>query len=174
MNINLRPFPILTTERLTLRKLTVQDADEVFHLRSDNKVNACLDRKPATTIQDAKDFIKKIENTLQNMEGVYWAITFNTNEILIGTICYYNFDLENNIAEIGYELNPTYHGQGIMQEAIKKVIDYGFEAMQLYAITAFPRIDNESSIKLLKRNDFEINNDESLEENYAMYVLKRI
>lgn len=171
MNINLRPFPMLITERLTLRKLTIQDADEVFHLRSDEKVNACLDRKPATTIQDAKDFIKKIENTLQNMEGVYWAITFNTNETLIGTICYYNLDLENNIAEIGYELRSLYHGQGIMQEAVKKVIDYGFEVMQLNSITAFPRMDNKMSIKLLKRNGFEL--DKAVEDNYAMYILKR-
>jgi len=174
MNINLLPFPSLTTERLTLRKLTVQDADEVFHLRSDEKVNACLDRKPATTIQDAKDFIHKIENTLQNMEGVYWAITFNTNETLIGTICYYNLNLENNIAEIGYELNPTHHGQGLMQEALKKVIDYGLEVMQLNAITAFPRVDNESSIKLLKRTGFKLDNNEPVEDNYAMYVLKTV
>ena len=174
MNINLRPFPILTTERLTLRKLTVQDADEVFHLRSDNKVNAYLDRKPAATIQDAKDFIKKIETNLQNMDSVYWAITFNTDETLIGTIGYWNFDPEHNIAEIGYELRSPYHGQGLMREAIKKVIAYGFEVMQLDAITAFCRIDNEGSIKLLKHNGFELDNVEPVEDNYAMYVLKRV
>ncbi|OKS87835.1 GNAT family N-acetyltransferase [Mucilaginibacter polytrichastri] len=173
MNINLSPFPTLTTERLTLRKLNTKDADAIFYLRSNNIVNAHLDRAPAKTIQEAKDFIQKIKKILQNQEGVYWAIALNTNDTLIGTICYYNFDLENNIAEIGYELNPTYHGQGIMQEAIKKVIDYGFETMQLNAITAFPRIDNQSSIKVLNRNGFELNANEPAEDNYAVYVLKR-
>ncbi len=174
MNINLRPFPILSTERLTLRKLNVQDAEEILHLRSDEKVNAYLDRSPATTIQDAKDFIKKIETNLQHMDSVYWAITFNTDETLIGTIGYWNFDLEHNIAEMGYELRSPYHGQGLMQEAIKKVIDYGVEVMQLDAITAFCRVDNENSIKLLKRSGFELDNDEPVEDNYAMYVLKHI
>jgi ribosomal-protein-alanine N-acetyltransferase len=179
MNINLRPFPTLTTERLILRKLNIQDADEIMYLRSNDNVNAYLDRDKAITIQDAKDFIKKIENILQNQEGAYWAITLNTNETLIGTICYYNFDLKNNIAEIGYELNPAYHGQGMMQEAIKKVIDYGFEVMQLDAITAFPRIDNESSVKLLKRNWFKLEPDfeflnEHVGDHHAIYVLKRV
>ncbi|WCT11341.1 GNAT family N-acetyltransferase [Mucilaginibacter jinjuensis] len=171
MNINLHPFPILTTERLTLRKLNEKDADAIFRLRSDNIVNAYLDREPAASIQDAKNFIQKIESILQNQQGVYWAIALNTNDTLIGTICYYNFDLENNVAEIGYELSPVYHGQGIMQEAIEKVIRYGFEVMQLNSITAFPRMDNENSIKLLKRNRFEL--DEAVEDNYAVYVLKR-
>jgi len=174
MNINLSPFPTLTTKRLILRKLDIRDSDEIFYLRSNDQVNAYIDREPATTIRDAKDFIKKIENVLQNKEGVYWAITLNTNDRLIGTICYYNFDLENDIAEIGYELNPSYHSHGIMQEAIKKVIDYGFDVMQLNAITALPRIDNESSVKLLKRNSFELDNDGAAEDNYAMYILMRV
>jgi ribosomal-protein-alanine N-acetyltransferase len=176
MNINLSPFPKLTTERLVLRKLSDKDSDEIFFLRSNDQVNTYIDRDKAEIIQDAKDFIKKIENTLQNKTGVYWAITLNTNDRLIGSICYYNFDLENNIAEIGYELNPSYHGRGIMLETIKKVIDYGFDVMQLNAITALPRIDNESSIKLLKRTGFGmdadyLNGDEG--DDYAVYVLKR-
>jgi ribosomal-protein-alanine N-acetyltransferase len=170
MNINLQPFPTLATERLTLRELNVQDAEEVFQLRSDDKVNAYIDRTPATSIQDAKDFIKKIEDNVQQMKSVYWAITLNTNKTLIGTTGYWNFDLERNIAEIGYELRSPYHGQGLMQEALKKVIAYGFEVLQLNAITAFCRVDNESSIKLLKRTGFKLDNDEPV----AMYVLKRV
>jgi ribosomal-protein-alanine N-acetyltransferase len=178
MNIHLSPFPTLTTERLILRKLNIQDGDEIMYLRSNDQVNAYIDRDKAITIQDAKDFIKKIENTLQNREGVYWAITFNTNDTLIGTICYYNFDLENNIAEVGYELNPSYHGQGVMQEAINKVIEYGFDVMGLNVMTAFPRIDNESSVKLLKRNGFEQDAEyeylnEHAGDGYAIYVLKK-
>jgi ribosomal-protein-alanine N-acetyltransferase len=178
MIININPFPTLTTERLILRKLNIQDSDEVLYLRSNDQVNAYVDRDKALTIQDAEDFIKKIENTLQNKDGVYWAITLSTNDTLIGTICYWNFDLENNIAEIGYELNPGYHRQGIMQEAIKKVIGYGFDIMELNVITAFPRIDNESSVKLLKRNGFELDADyeylnEHAGDGYAIYVLKK-
>ncbi|NCD71428.1 GNAT family N-acetyltransferase [Mucilaginibacter agri] len=170
MNINLSPFPALTTERLVLQKLSAEDANAILSLRSDDVVNTYLDRAPATSIQDARDFIQKIESTLQNKQGVYWVISLKTNDDLIGTICYYNFDLENSTAEIGYELLPQYHGKGLMQEAIEKVLTHGFEVMQLNSITAFPRMDNESSIKLLKRNGFELG--ELVEDNYAMYVLR--
>jgi ribosomal-protein-alanine N-acetyltransferase len=167
-------FPALTTERLLLRKLDIKDSEEVLNLRSDESVNAYLDREKALTIQDAKDFIIKIEHTLRDGKGFYWALALKTNNILIGTICYWGMDIEKNTAEIGYELNPKYQGQGLMQEAIEKTIDYGFQVMRLNAIIANPMITNKNSIKLLMRNGFELDaRDESgiTEDDYAMYVL---
>lgn len=179
MNINLNPFPTLETGRLTLRRLELKDSQQIFQLRADDRVNAYLDRNKAVTIQDAENFISNIERTLQNEQGLYWAIAIKPDDLLIGTICYFGLDQENNMAEIGYELNPEYHGQGFMQEAIEKVIAYGFDVMQLDTIIASPRIDNESSVKILKRNGFESdsnpaeNLNDTAESRYAMYVLKK-
>ena len=54
------PFPILKTERLTLRQLSVNDDKEIFALRSDKQVNKYIDRAPSNTIEDARKFIHKI------------------------------------------------------------------------------------------------------------------
>jgi ribosomal-protein-alanine N-acetyltransferase len=73
---------------------------------------------------------------------------------LIGTICLWNLSIEEERAEIGYELLPGYQGNGYMQEAVARVIRHGFETMQLKEIEACPRADNYSSVKLLVKNSF--------------------
>ena len=118
------PFPVIKTERLTLRQLSVNDDKEVFALRSDKQVNKYLDRQPSNTIEDARKFIHKIAETVTQNEGIYWAITLTNNDHLVGTICLFNFSNENTRAEIGYELLPAFQRQGIMQEAISKVIAF--------------------------------------------------
>ncbi len=124
--INFTPFPNLTTERLILRQVNIQDADEIFALRSDERVNEFLDRPKAKIIDDARKFIEKINDQIAKNKVIYWAITLKNDNKVIGTICYWNISTEHSKAEIGYELHPDFQGKGIMQEAIIKVIDYGW------------------------------------------------
>ncbi|MCB0476338.1 MAG: N-acetyltransferase, partial [Flavobacteriaceae bacterium] len=59
---NLKTFPILTTERLTLRQLSDSDVQEVFLLRSDALINKYLDRQPSKTLEDALKFIEQVKD----------------------------------------------------------------------------------------------------------------
>ena len=148
------PFPVLKTERLTLRQLSVNDDKEIFALRSDKQVNKYLDREPSNTIEDARKFIHKIEEVVKQNKGIYWAITLTNNDKLVGTICLFNFSNENDQAEIGYELLPAFQGQGIMQEATSKVIAFALDVIGLKAIEAYTHRENESSSKLLEKFNF--------------------
>ncbi len=152
--MSFKPFPRLTSERLVLRPLVIGDADEILFLRSDDLVNRYLDRLKSTSIEEARNFIRKIEKGIASDEWIYWAITLKNEKKLIGTICLFNISKENNSAEIGFELHPDYHGKGIMQEAFSVILAYGFERLNLDGIAAFAHADNEKSITLLKRNNF--------------------
>lgn len=154
---NFTPFPVLKTERLTLRQLASSDANEIFTLRSDSNVNKYLDRKPGTSIDDAKIFIRAINENIQKNDAVYWAITFNSADKLIGTICLFSFSDDNLKAEIGYELLPGFQGKGIMQEAISKVIDFGIQHIGLNSIEAYTHPDNQRSTRLLEKCNFKKN-----------------
>jgi ribosomal-protein-alanine N-acetyltransferase len=110
----------LKTERLTLRQLRSSDDKEIFALRSNDNVNKYLDRKPSKSIDDAKNFIQTINENIQRNDSIYWAITLNGTDKLIGTICLFDFSEDNSKAEIGYELLPDFQGKGIMQEALQK------------------------------------------------------
>src|SRR5688500_7344056 len=103
LNINFTPFPTLTTRRLTLRQLTIEDQQEIFALRSDAAINKYLDREPSRTTEDAINFIEKINNLIQNNNSIYWVITLTETKTFVGTICLFDFSEENNSCEIGYE-----------------------------------------------------------------------
>ena len=154
LNRTFTPFPVLTTERLTLRQLSVNDDKEIFALRSDKQVNKYLDRDLSNTIEDARKFIDKIVEVVKQNKGIYWAITLTTNDKLVGTICLFNFSNENDQAEIGYELLPAFQGQGIMQEATSKVIAFGLDVIGLKAIEAYTHLENKNSSRLLEKFNF--------------------
>ena len=151
---NFTPFPVLTTERLTLRQLISSDDKEIFALRSDDNVNKYLDRKPSKSIDDAKNFIQTINENIQRNDSIYWAITLNGTDKLIGTICLFDFTNDNLKAEIGYELLPDFQGKGIMQEATSKVIDFGIQHIGLNSIEAYTHSENQSSTRLLEKLNF--------------------
>ncbi|MDB5247728.1 MAG: family N-acetyltransferase [Segetibacter sp.] len=91
---------------------------------------------------------------MKNNESIIWAITQKGDTKLIGMICFWNIIKEHYRAEIGYSLLYDFQGKGIMQEAMSAIIKYGFEKMNLHSIEANVNPANESSIKLLERNDF--------------------
>jgi ribosomal-protein-alanine N-acetyltransferase len=166
---NFTPFPVLKTVRLTLRQLRGSDDNEIFALRSNDNVNKYLGRKPAKSIDDAKNFIKTIKENIQRNDSIYWAITLNGTDKLIGTICLFNFSEDHSKAEIGYELLPDFQGKGIMQEAISKVIHFGFQHVRLNSIEAYTHSENKSSTRLLEKLNFK--RDSAADENFGIFKL---
>ncbi len=159
LNRTFTPFPILTTARLTLRQLAINDEQEIFTLRSDSEINKYLDRQVSNTIDDARNFINKVNENINKNDSLYWAITLSDKNILVGTICLFSFSEENDKCEIGYELLANFQGQGIMKEAVEKVIDYAFNKIKVQKIEAFFHRDNQSSIKLLEKFSFSDSNE---------------
>lgn len=152
------PFPVLKTERLTLRQLSVNDEQAIFILRSDAEINKYLDRKRAETHDDARLFIHTVNDYVQKNASLYWAITFKGKSELLGTICLYGFSDERVQCEIGYELLPEFQRQGIMQEAADAVVDYAFNTIGVKRLEAFFHRDNQRSAKLLEKLSFSSSN----------------
>ena len=151
--INFNPFPNLTTDRLNLRQITVKDSNEFFILKSDERLLKGYDAK-AKTFEEARQFLQKLSNGIIQNEWIIWGIVLKDENKLIGSICFWNISEDKSKAEIGYELMVPWQGKGIMQEAIKVVIDYGFNNMKLDLIEAVPNPNNLKSIKLLEKNNF--------------------
>jgi ribosomal-protein-alanine N-acetyltransferase len=149
----------LTTERLTLRQLATSDEREIFNLRTDVEVNKYLDRPISNTIYDARRFIDKVSGSIERNESLYWAITLTGKNRLVGTVCLFGFSGENSKCEIGFELLPDFQGQGIMKEAVGKVIRYVFNVIRVKEIGAFVHKDNQRSVKLLEEHSFRRSNE---------------
>lgn len=147
-------FATLFTNRLQLRPLTITDCEAIFGVRSNDFVNQYLDRPACITSEDALLFIKNIQQDIIKQKCMYWAICFNRNNNLIGTICLFDFSADQQTAEIGFELLPPFQGKGYMQEALAAILTLGFEVLKIQTISAVAHIDNYPSIHLLEKNNF--------------------
>jgi ribosomal-protein-alanine N-acetyltransferase len=155
--INFTPFPNLTTERFNLRQLTNDDANELFAIRSDESVAKYLDRPLAKSIEETRQFITRINNSIVNNESIYWVINYKNDPKLIGSICLWNISEDQLTAEIGFELFPAHQGKGIMREIVPVIIKYGFENMKLQTIEGEVDPDNLKSINIMVKNGFTFN-----------------
>jgi [ribosomal protein S5]-alanine N-acetyltransferase len=152
---NFTPFPELTTDRLLLRRLTMDDAPAIFFLRSNETVLKFIGREPAASIEEAIAFIQRINTAIDTNESILWGITLRDNPTeVIGTICYWRLQPENYRTEIGYALHPGHWRKGIMKEAIQKVLEYGFETMKLHSVEARTSGDNIASGAILEATGF--------------------
>lgn len=171
-------LPILTTDRLILRGLDSTDAEALVRLRSDDEVNTYLDRPSTTTYEAVEVFIKTIQESVKRETSYYWAIISKNDSDLIGTVCYWNINVAEAKAELGYELLPMYHRKGMMTEALRSVISYGFETLKWQSITAFSRHDNIASRFLLEKVGFQEDENYKLQERedltgYSVYILTK-
>jgi ribosomal-protein-alanine N-acetyltransferase len=155
LQLNFTPFPELKTERLLLRKLEKNDANEIFFLRSNEDVLRYLGKEPAKTIAEAEEFINKINKGVDENESILWGIALLKDPpVIIGTICLWNFKKENYRGEIGYILHPSHWRKGIMKEAINCVIDYGFNVLGIHSIEALLSPGNIASSAVLESSGF--------------------
>jgi len=157
MEPSFKPFLNLFTERLSLTELQDADFEEIFLLRSNPEVYKFINRDPSR--EAALGFMKRVKEANSTRKSYYWVIRYKEQQRLLGTICLWNFSEDRLIAEIGYELLPTYHGNGVMNEALQIVVDFGFQHLELKRIEAYTNFENERSIHLLKKNNFILNPD---------------
>ena len=165
------PFPLLTTERLVLRRVTVNDDKEIFFQRSDKSMNKYVGNALAQTIDDARAWMGKIDTIIDTNEGISWGVTLKGDDKLVGGFCYWNWEKEQEKAEIGFSIYPQHQNKGLMQEILQTGLKFGFEYMGLKTIEAYTHLENAASIKVLEKSGFRFKG-MSAEGNYSVYELK--
>ena len=80
-----------------------------------------------------------------------WGIIAKDGNRLIGTCGLYTTPIHRR-AELGYALARDYWGQGLMTEAAKAAIAFGFHVMQLIRIQALCDVENIGSARVLEKS----------------------
>ncbi len=148
------PFKNLESPRLLLRQITPADVNEIFALRSNADVMKYVPRPLCANPNDAMALINMMGKKLETNEGINWAITLKGDNTLIGFIGHYQIKWECFRSEIGYMLSPEFQGKGIVTEAIKLVVDYGFNDMNMHSLEAVIDPENTASARVLEKNNF--------------------
>ncbi len=147
-------FPQMETERLVLRGLTRSDSKAIFQNYSDKDIAMNFMDAPFSNIEQAEHLIDAFKAEFKQGKAITWAISLKESDTCIGTC---SFMIESSsCAEIGYDLAKAHWGNGLMSEALRVIIDYGFECLGLQEIKADTLSHNSRSINLLKRVGFQL------------------
>ncbi|HCF52008.1 MAG TPA: GNAT family N-acetyltransferase, partial [Bacillus sp. (in: Bacteria)] len=148
-------FPKLETERLRLRELTLLDAETLFQYFSKESVIRYFGMDSFENIEQAKTTIQTFKNRYEEGSVFRWGIEKKGTGQLIGTCGFHLINNHHKRAEIGYELDDTYWGQGYATEALQAILTYGFETLQLIRVAAVVYVENKASQKLLSKAGFQ-------------------
>ena len=147
-------FPLLDTERLHLRRLAESDAPDLLEFFSDPQVMRYYDCEALNDAQAMLQFVRRFEGWFEAGTGFRWGITLKGSPQVIGTCGLFFWHKPFRIATLGYELARPHHRQGIMGEALRAVLGFGFGALELNRITATVHTENAASIASLERLGF--------------------
>jgi ribosomal-protein-alanine N-acetyltransferase len=144
-------LPYLETERLKFRKLTMRDAGDIFEYASVPEVTLYVSWTPHRTLADTKSFLKHVLFQYEKGIPASWGIVLKENDKLIGTGGYLWWSTEHSKAEVGYVISDKYWNKGYMTEALKKILQFGFETMNLERIEARCFIKNTASERVMQK-----------------------
>ena len=147
-------FPKWKTERFIIRKAVEIDCHDIFELYSDERVVKYMPFTTFTSIEDAINELNWYDKIFKEQTGLRWVIEEVESKKVIGTCGFLNYERAHNRIEIGYDLNPSYWGKGVMKEALNCIIHFAFVTMNINKIEAKVEPENKSSIKLLEKLNF--------------------
>ncbi len=147
-----RRFPEITTERLVLRQPTMKDMGWYYEYFSRHEnVWGTGQQGPKDLKAAEKEFRRYLTDLYRERRGFRWIITLKGDDRPIGSLGYYKWlPSASYQAEMGYDLAREHWGKGIMTEAMRAVVDFGFERMGLNRIEVYIMPRNKRSIRMIK------------------------
>ncbi len=143
--------PIFETSRLVLRKLEVQDATEYFDILSDPETIRHTRWGLSQEVKDTITYLEYLEQKYQLKQAYHWGVVDKESQKLIGRVAFISFDKENDRTEIGYVISRLYWNKGLITEAAKELIDYGFNELEVNRIEAKCNEDNLGSERVMQK-----------------------
>lgn len=156
----------LTTERLTLRELTADDAQALFDYRSHPHVATHQTWRPAT-IEDAREFLDGLKLHPPYTGGTWrqLGVALRSGGTLIGDCGVHVMKTDSRHAEIGYTIAPDHQRQGYGTEAVRGLLGMLFGTLKMNEVAARSLARNTASRALLEKLGF-------THEKNGRYVLR--
>ena len=143
-------LPTLKTERLILRPLKMRDAQDMYAYAQDPEVSRHVLWEAHKSLRDTRAFLRSaIRQYRKGFPGSF-AIEWKASGRMIGTVGFMWINGEYRSAEVGYSLSRDYWNRGLMTEALRRVVDFGFEDLRLNRIEAQHETDNPASGRVME------------------------
>lgn len=122
---------VFETERLNLRPWRAEDADSLYEYAKDPRVGPIAGWPVHTSVEDSTEIIKSVLAVSET-----YAVCLKSDDRAIGSIGLMigsksNIGLPEDEAEIGYWIGVPFWGQGLIPEAVRTIMQYAFETLEM-------------------------------------------
>ena len=142
----------IATERLTLRRFTIEDAENMYYnWASDPEVTKYLTWQPHKSVEETTEILQQWEEDYSKNDFYQWAIEVNDIEQPIGSINVVSLDEDVQSAEIGYCIGKSWWHQGYTTEAVEAVIRFLMAEVGAGRVWAQHDVANPNSGEVMKK-----------------------
>lgn len=154
---------IIETERLLLREMVVEDAQDMLRLYSNPEVQKYTGENVITSKDEIHKKIKEKQSDYKNHGYGRWVTILKKENLFVGWagLAYLP---EFDEIDIGYRFLPEFWGYGLATEASNAILSYAFEKLKLKRIVAIALKENKASIRVMEKVGMEF-------DKYAPYEL---
>ena len=142
-------LPVLDTPRLTLRPLTMRDAQDIYDYSRDPEVARHVLWDAHRSLADSRAYLRFILRQYRDGVPSSYGIVLKATGRVVGTIGFMWYSEENHSVEVGYSLARSLWNQGLMTEALKAVMRLSFEELQVHRVEAQHETSNPASGRVM-------------------------
>ena len=155
VRFDIATFPTLTTRRLVLREVAAADADDLLVFRGDPEVQR-YNLVPMKDAREALGLVRTMRGWYASHYAIQWGITLRDEGRVLGLCGIHDWSRHRRQAFLGYDLARSHWGRGVASEAVRAVLRFAFDELELDLIQATTVVENARSIRLLERLGFEL------------------
>ena len=139
--------PVLETERLILRPLSIADLEAVFKWSGDPRVNKYMIYPLYKSIEDGREWLESLYKDDDKKD--FGFVLKETGELVGSGGIYYHPD--KKVWGIGYNLSYDYWNRGLVTEAMQKIISWARENFEVHCIAGTFAIENIGSQRVMEK-----------------------
>lgn len=146
--------PVLETERLILRPLSVEDAQDIYDRWTSDPVVAKFMRWSVhSSVEDTKQWLLMEEENNKTDKTYDWGFWLKDGNYLFGCggLVYHE---EEKVFELGYNIMHKYWNQGYTTEAAKAILEFGEKELGQKEFIAKHAVDNPASGAVMQKCGF--------------------
>lgn len=154
--------PVIETERMILRPLSVSDADDIYERwTSDDRVSKYVRWCTHNSVNDTIEWLKFEEGNIANDKVYQWGFTLKNNGYLFGSggLVY---NEKEKAFELGYNIMHKYWNQGYTTEAAKAILEFAINELKQTEFVSWHAVDNPASGAVMRKCGFVYENNETV------------
>lgn len=142
----------IQTERLLLRQFTIDDAEAMYeNWAKDPEVTKFLRWQPHANLEVTRALLRDWVSSYEDPSYYSWMIVLKDGNVPIGSIGILDVSEIDESAEIGYCMGKAWWGKGLMTEALKAVLQFGFAEVGFNRLEAYHSVNNPASGRVMQK-----------------------